>query len=458
MQHNEHENINADSREISCETHEVEIRELPPAGDEGNQGRRVLPRLLAWGLQDPQTTLRRWRWPLMTLTCLALALLLFCSQALTAFWQLATGIGSTPPVALPSHGDLFYFPNLPTWGHFSLDGRPLSYAPTASGQLPLRLSRGPHRLTWRAEPFYPQSCTFLVPPVASGKGQSCGIHAMQPAPGVSAGLAFQLSFPAPLSLQQLPPTQRLALISATQALLNALQSKETVQPGEWYQSPLYGDSFQRATQPLSAQLRFLLATNISAPASCLGVTWGEGCSIAGTDCRLFCTLPWPATGNEWDVAAIMQAVWSYSGTQTATAFTARGYEDFVTFRISWQQAHWQVSFHEQSASIFENPGCITTVDTLLRYSSYPPLQGQQELSWSFFSGANRASGCVALGNVLGPAGISLSPFSGALFLQRFGVLLAANKSAHLLLPALPQASLNEQSIALSIMDNPASLS
>src|SRR5579885_3784614 len=105
MQHNEHENINADSREISCETHEVEIRELPPAGDEGNQGRRVLPRLLAWGLQDPQTTLRRWRWPLMTLTCLALALLLFFSQTLTAFWQLASSSGGMSPVALPSYDD-----------------------------------------------------------------------------------------------------------------------------------------------------------------------------------------------------------------------------------------------------------------------------------------------------------------------------------------------------------------
>lgn len=180
--------------------------------------------------------------------------------------------------------------------------------------------------------------------------------------------------------------------------------------------------------------------------------------MAGADCRLFCTLPWPATGNEWDVAAIMQPVWRYVGTRTATTFTARGYEDFITFRISWQQTRWQVSFHEQSASIFENPGCITTVDTLLRCSSYPPLQEQQELSWSFFSGANRAAGCVALGNVLGPDGISLSPFSGALFLRRFGVLLAANGSAHLLLPALPQASLNEQSIARTIMDNPASIS
>src|SRR5579884_1643911 len=365
MRHNEHENINAAS-EISHEAHEVEICELPAAGDEEDQRGRVLPRLLVWGLQDPHTTLHRWRWPLMALTCLALALLLFCSQTLTAFWQLATGAGSALPITLPSHGDLFYFPNLPTWGHFSLDGQPLSYAPTASNHLPLRLSGGSHRLTWRAEPFYPQSCTFSVPPVANGKGQSCGIHVMQPAPGVSAGLAFQLSFPAPLSLQQLPPTQRLALISATQALLNTLQSKETVQPGEWYQSSLYGDSFQRATQPLSAQLRFLLATDIAAPASCLGVTWGEGCSIAGADCRLFCTLPWPATGNEWDVAAIMQPLWSYVGIRTATTFTTRSHECVVTFRVSWQQSNWQVSFHEQSASIFENTGCITTVDTLLR--------------------------------------------------------------------------------------------
>src|SRR5579884_2399478 len=454
MQHNERENNDEHSWEFSPGVHEVEICELPSAGNEGDQERRVLPRLLAWGLQDPQTTLRRWRWPLTALTCLALALLLFSSQALTAFWQLATG--STPLVALSSHGDLFYFPNLPTWGRFWLDGRPLSYTPTASGQLPLRLPRGAHRLTWQAEPFYPQSCTFSVPP--GGKGQTCGIHAMQPAPGVSAGSAFQLSFSAPLSLQQLPPEQQKALISATQALLDTLQSKETVQPGEWYQSPLYGDSFQRATQPLSAQLRFLLSTNISTLANCLGVTWGEGCSIAGADCRLFCTLPWPATGNEWDVAAIMQPLWSYVGIRTATTFTARSHEDFVTFRVSWQQANWQVSFHEQSASIFENPGCITTVDTLLRYSSYPPLQEQQELSWSFFSGANRASGCVALGNVLGPAGISLSPFADALFLQRFGVLLAANRAAHRLLPALPQASLNEQSIAMAIMDNPAAAS
>jgi hypothetical protein len=458
MQYNEHENNDEHSCEISHEVHEVEICELPPAGGEGGQGRRVLPLLLAWGLQDPHTTLRRWRWPLMALTCLALALLLFFSQTLTAFWQLASSSGGMSPVALPSYDDLFYFPNLPTWGRFSLDGRPLSYAPTASSQLPLRLSRGAHRLIWQAEPFYPQSCAFSVPPASGEKGQSCAIRPMQPAPGVSAGSAFQLSFPVPLSLQQLPPTQRQALISATQALLDTLQSKEAVQPGEWYQSSLYGNSFQHATQPLSAQLRFLLTTDISTPASCLGVTWGEGCSIAGADCRLFCTLPWPATGNEWDVAAIMQPVWRYIGTRTATTFTARSHEDFVTFRVSWQQARWQVSFHEQSASIFENPGCITTVDTLLRYSSYPPLQEQQELSWSFFSGANRASGCVALGNVLGPAGISLSPFSGALFLQRFGVLLAANKSAHLLLPALPQASLNEQSIALAIMDNPAAAS
>ena len=449
-------------REDSWNSDEVEISDLPSSGDGSHQGQRARYSLLAWGLQDPYKTLRRWRWPITLLTGLAavVLLLVLLSQTLAGLWLLLPNATTTPSVLFSSHQDLFYFPSLPTWGTFSLDGRPLAYAPTRSNEVPLRLPYGTHHLTWHAAPFSLQSCTFSVPP--GSQGQSCIIQSMQLTSSVAASFVFKLRFPVALSLKQLPFAQQAALVSAAQTLLDTLQAAETVQSGEWYGNSLHTASLKQAIEPLSAQVRFLLVTDTSTPANCQGVRLGQGCSMQGTDCRLFCTIDWPenrddpAASHEWSVAAIMQPSWNYARTRGDGQPGVRGPQEYVMFRISWEHDQWHVSFHDHSASTFEDPGCITTAGMLLAHSGYPPIQKQQqELTWTFFSGANRAAGCVARTSVLGPIGLSSTPFSDALFLQRFGVLLAANESAHLLWPTLSRTSASEQSIANEIVAHAA---
>ncbi len=289
---------------MSDDTKEIEISDLPGAEDSILPVKRI-------SLKPRYSPHQRRKQVAITTGVVLVALL-----ALLGSWppiqQLIVaripGLSNTS-TALSS--DYFYFQTLPSWGTFFFDGKPLSRMPALNDDPPVRLPAGKHVLEWRATPFQSMSCTLLVP--SDPERQTCdvrfsGSNAYVPS-------ASLVSFPQTLSLNQLSPSQRGALVKAAQGLLDTLQSSTTVQPGEFY---TYNQSIQprQATKPLTARVRFLLDIDTARPARCDGLRFGPACSFAGNDCRNFCTLPWPQSGDVtsegWHAAAIVRPTWIYA--------------------------------------------------------------------------------------------------------------------------------------------------
>ncbi len=355
---------------------------------------------------------------------------------------------------------LFFFQTLPPWGSMTLDGHQLTQVPTLISQQPITLTKGFHVFVWHAEPFDTQQCILVVAPARGLQTCKTSIVGMN-GYGRQATL---INFPTAPSLLSMSVEQRLALIQDTQQFLDNLQATTVVQPGERYVYNLDQSVVRTAVTPLQVTHRFVLDTNTALPADCEGISLGVSCFVDGHDCRLFCTLNWPGVSNDvaganadWHVAAIIRPIWQYTPLiQSSVAAAAEplfvsGGQQYVTLRIRWQQGDWAISFHQQGASSFDDPNCITAMNTLVTQPSYQSLPSVgQQLYWSYLSGKNRADGCLAMTmqQVFVPNDANFS--SQAMLLERFGVLLAANDAAHQLWPALPLATPLEQQVASNI--------
>lgn len=383
----------------------------------------------------------------MSLVGLALVLLL---GSVFPIQQIQEGKGLRPPqTPAPLTGpDLFYFNPLPSWGMVSLDGRPLSPIPVpiVGNEPPLRLPHGRHVLEWHAAPFESQRCILLVPP-QQGTGQTCTITQAPSTPFTDHASLITL----PVSLAQLPAKERPSLIHATQSLLDTLQSTEIVQAGERYVLAEGLPQIQTASTPLQATLHFFLDTDNRVPVTCSGLSLGEGCTISGQDCRLFCTPLWPKTaGPGWDIAAIFHTTWQYTTPDgqppggSSSAQLAAISAQFVTLHVTWTGEQWQVAFQNQGASSFDDPICVATIGEVGANPSYRLVPGSSTpLSWTYTAAYTAAGGCLAA--TQGEQTIN------ALLLRRFGVLLAANTEAHHLWPRLPVADSYEQQLAQHLL-------
>ncbi|MBE3561361.1 MAG: hypothetical protein IMW89_19395 [Ktedonobacteraceae bacterium] len=383
-------------------------------------------------------------------------------SALRTVTRFLNGSQETPSTPSTSGGDFFYFQRLPAWGTFFLDGQAIPHAPMLPTEPPIQLPRGNHLIEWRGEPFSPLHCTLSIPAAQVQNASSCSLRKLDQSEE-TAGQRWLIAFPGTFSLQQLPAEERQQLIEATQKLLDTPQRQEQVQPGEYY-AYKGSDIPHKATEPLQASLRFLLDTDASAPAFCRGLQLDHSCFNAENDCRLFCTLDWPTAGG-WDVAAVIRPTWSYktagqpgNADVTAQKEDSRGEQQLIALHIQRQQQHWQVSFHPQGLSSFDDPNCIELMGILAANPAYRHIQStDQSISWNFKSGTNRAAGCLATGT-LQTKDAATSPALDApvvVLLQRFGVVLAVDERAHQLWPALPQAGDAQQRLALEIAKNPA---
>ncbi len=354
--------------------------------------------------------------------------------------------------------NLFYFQTLADWGTVWVDGHELSDLPTVQIDPPIQLARGVHQIVWHTAPFRTMACQLVVPATKS-TSQSCPTS-LELSPNTFNQAALLVSPPTSFSLKLLPVAQQQVLIRAVQQQLDSLQAADTIQSGERY---LLKQAVVEATQTLRASQRFLLDTDTSAPGQCQGITLGSvkdaACFISGRDCRLFCTLQWPADGPlanqpRWDIAAIVHPTWTY--TPLATQQKPQGtqetseQEQFVTLRISWQHGVWLVASHRQGDSSFDDPNCTTTISTIDQGSDY---QISAQSHWAYISGSSRAQGCVAVTQT--DAATQKADFVAEVLLRRFGVLLAVNATAIKQWPQLPEASPAEQRLAQQIIKHPA---
>ncbi len=454
MQEHDHQKF-SDEREI--EIFDLPEDDRPEKKTQDASPTRAHARKIS--LSPRHTLLQRRRQAIITGSIALTALIVFLVSTLpvqTLFKQLT----SQEPARL-SGPDLFYFPQLPSWGAFTLDGRPLTSTPTVDSGPPVELPHGTHTLVWHGEPFSSLQCTLVVLP--SSDRQTCNTH--------DAGSnqytkdASMISFPVGLSLQQLPQRERAALTRTLQNALNELESNTTVQPGERYSYSQDGQVYT-AHEQLQATQSFLLDTNTSTPAACQGPRFGPGCSQDRSDCRLICSINWPTNASDprtqgWHVAVVVRQHWDYAqpgkpSLSMPKETDTHGDQRLVTFQITRVQHQWRAAFHPQGASPFDDPNCIAVVGQITSSDKYLQLdETQQRITWTYSSAQNRASGCLATGTLHSGTTLELptSGDSNTYLLYRFNQLQAANNLAHQLWPMLHQADKQTQDIALQIADH-----
>lgn len=428
---------------------DVQIVDLPGEGDATNAGKRIM---LPSRFKPPLATRRR----LIMLIMLAAMTLLIIFSSIVSIRDFVAHTIPTPTPTPALDVSQFYVQGDPPWGQLLIDGHAVAHLPAIKTDPPLSLASGRHTLQWRAAPFIPQSCTISVP--ADFSSDTCIDNS---AVAISGGRYVQIiTFIA--SLDNLPPDQQAALISATQAALDGQQSTATVQPGEYYampgscrETPLIGIQIAQcsaiARQPLKAILSFQLDANASVDASCDSPEQQESCAVNGQNCHLFCSVGF--VPSAWNAGIAVQAFWAFK--MPDGHIVARNVpdnpseEDYVPVRIIRSPMGWHVTPLLGGSSGSAPP------------SGYPvcqPLEGNLNLlgepmttgpwQWKFATGAVLADGCAAEAIPEPASGAAPAPSAhGAYFLYRFGVILAANNAARGDWGFLPVADAYEQALA-----------
>jgi hypothetical protein len=366
----------------------------------------------------------------------------------------------TPTATLPPGADLFYFvPGVP-WGTVSLDGRSLSHVPLPGNAHPLRLTRGRHQLAWLAAPFQPLQCILTVP---RARTDTCPVTAVR----LSLAGPQQSIITMHQSLAALSPGQRAALTQAVQAALTTLHLSATVQPGERYYYYFGAGEHPKqyattATEPLRAELTFQPILGQGEAEPCVRDPGIQPCYFSGQDCGQICTVAQPAgsdasTSAEWIAAVLVRSTWNYQrldGTSLTLlddgVWQPRLNFYAVVLRISWESNQWHVTpilGHSAALPLADEIVCAPARDLIAQGPLRATLsQSDPNAQLQFASGPNPAEGCAVTLSIA--SSTSTQPTAAtALFLERFGGLLAANATAHGLWPALPLANSYEQSLA-----------
>jgi hypothetical protein len=443
---------------------EIEVSTLQPPGDARDGERKSsAPVPLKWHLSPTQRVARAMEALSVLLLGVLILILVFPALPTTA-GDIVFG-PSTPTIPIALGQDTFYvLPNVP-WGTVSVDGHPLVPLPLPGDPHPLHLKRGAHQFTWHAEPFQPISCTVSVPP---DPHDTCATQlTLGPNPG-RVGIDLATLVTEHDSLRNLPLQQGLALRAAVRAAVEGAISSTGVKPGEhyfYYTDDNLGAPVA-ATQPLLATLGFRpLFEGWSEPCVPAGAT--QPCRYRGQDCRELCTEPGRADASVWTVAVPVHSAWTY--TTLDGRIVASGLGEFngnlalMALRITWDGTAWHVATalgHATGIASADDLVCAPargwiaqgTLAYLITDANLP-IAAQPALR--YLSDATPIDGCaVALTDYFLPGMSSSISTPPALFLKRFGVLLAVNDVAHRLWPALPRADTNERALALRLLANP----
>lgn len=384
--------------------------------------------------------------------------------ALVRFTSGNSNTAAVPTATLVPGSNLFYVQTTPGWGTLLVDGQTIAHLPASSSQPPLVLSAGVHEVIWQVDPFMPQHCTIVVPPIVS-ETPCLSNDPMLVNAGPNKGLpAYVIIFNA--SLKDLAAPARTNLITAVQATLDSFQASDTVQPGEHYVDLNSGlpQYIATAAAPLKATLHFDLDTSTNSSNPCAGSFFGplSNCYNNGENCHAFCPSedqPGTAPSNRWDVLAVIKVSWDYIAPNGQVVAQNQPDEDDntgteyeVALYLTWNNGHWHV-MTEEAGIPFTPPACLAAFFIASQNFSYfsTLANPNQAVFWSYQAGANPASGCLLLGYPSTNSGTPvINPKPIARLLSRFGVLLALDATTHNDWPFLPMANAYEQGIAQQI--------
>jgi hypothetical protein len=368
-------------------------------------------------------------------------------RAASALQHLATSPSATASLA-PGPDLLYVDADVPNTS-VTVDGAPVP-TPTPEVAPPLRLSPGHHVIGWQSALFSAQECSLSVPPAAHG--DTCAAH-------IEGELTLPGQPPVPVlhtgeSISTVKPDQQQPLIDAISSAISALDSTTTVHPGELY---LANSSRVQASDAVTAILSYKFTVEpydarriVCEPSLDLSSTF---CTPSPTTCTSLCTVPWtvrpashvPPGSSNWYVFGVIHPSWTFYGSDIATdiatdqPLTQDGGVDLqlALLRISFDATTqaWRVSTY------LDTPGMplrlsmgqlVGTNSTCVALHGLLPSASHAGTTIRYIPAPNPADGCVA--DVNGPGG---SP--AAVFIYRFGIVLAANDQAHALGPNLPIA-------------------
>jgi hypothetical protein len=421
--------------------------QLPQGRDDGA--------IIVDGLESPVASHTPSRFPRrMALRALfaALTIILLAAFVIAALpplrgVALSVVFGPTPiPTAtISSQAQRLYITSNLPWGATSLDGKPLAHLPSLQ-EKPLRLTRGHHVITFHAAPFLAQSCTVSLP---ATPGDTCLF-------GDVGAPALVINFQ--VSVDQLPPDQRAAIIASAQSALKAVQSTETIYPGETYAA-----GAAQATEQLRATLAFTLDTGNLADVQCPFDF--QDCKLSGQDCHQLCSVsdkvPQGAADQVWSAYGLALPRWNitlpdgkpFAQNQPDGFGGAANREGLVRFAIRWDGSAWHVTVPlvpAASSNVAPDIGCASaqnTVDTSSIQSV--PAVNDIPITWQYTPAPSRAQGCLVAATADFNATPPAKPYVPYL-LYRFGSFLSVNAVAQQYWPDLPHADDHERSIAAQL--------
>jgi hypothetical protein len=452
-------------RESSPDEFKVEITDLGPQRGKRGYG---LPRL---------TPRQRRVSAVLTVLLFVLVMGTFLGGSPEVRSLLARTLLRPQPTAPASIGSLsFYLQGNPSWGHFIVDGRPIAHLPVLVRDRPLVLAQGQHTIIWQVAPFNPQTCVLTVVNATTLSGP-CLFSSRMSAHFVPGVKAMVLSFFA--SLNELPASQRQAVLRQIQQALTGYETSEQVHLGERYavsEQQIQADPSlcnlvvqlaicsARAKQPLQASLGVQLDSSTSSDDPCIV---SNQCSFNRQDCRALCEDPTVVYGNRdvdgWSVAATVSLSWSYatlSGQVIASdqpISAVRGTQGYqmVSLQITRVGQDWRVlPFPQNIGSGYDDPLCSQAAQDTEALASI--ASGNQNLFVQDLIPVHNhaAEGCLVVlasspGTNLDPSTPAPAPNTQlvAYCLVRFGVVLAVNQVAHQQWPFLPVVDAYENGLA-----------
>ena len=367
----------------------------------------------------------------------------------------AVGLIIPSPTATvpPGSNEYTLLPN-PPGVTVTLDGHTLAHPPAPGDPHPLQLAPGRHTFAWQSRifPFVPQHCTLSVPRAQS---DSCPLVASTNLP-TTGTLVRGTVIAMRASLFTLPAPDIAALSQAIQDALTASASSALVAPGERYYASEASGGFagpMAATQPLHASLTYAFDARTGVLTTCALNELEYPCRFLGQDCAQLCTVAQTPSSiasapNVWVAAALASATWTFTALDGTPVDSNTGPDinsQPILLRITWDGAQWQVK-----PILGNTPDLPATDDVVCDTARYwlsnstwsfilfdPPPGSQAQ----FFSDPTSIDGCLV---IITRGGNSAAT---AIFLERFGVLLAINDNASNPLDGFPSASPAAQQMA-----------
>lgn len=362
----------------------------------------------------------------------------------------------TPIAPIPHGTDNFYASGDVGWGHLSVDGKLISHLPNAYSNStvpdsPIHLTRGKHTLLWRANPFPPQECTISVP--NDYRKDTCKYNNFT-------GDAWDFNFSSDIT--ELSAALRNSLIGAARNALQTYVSNDAVQPGEVYTTNSVSKSQAIAHELLKVTHHYELDTDISssfAECSPFNFAGEQGCIVGTQDCRTFCIATTyfnaPSTTTQtWNVFAAARSIWDYitlTGKPVVQhqvdQVNATFVDHLIPLQISWDGTQWHI---KSSFSLVSNDAIQSFTSPACDLASFrtptPVDEPQVTANWNYVTASNAAMSCLIVAT-LDSKQIARPPQTLALFLYRFGVLLAVNDVAHRYWPTVQLAGPCAQQLA-----------